>query len=120
MNTKRGRPKGYSPYTEISYEELADWVGRKTKVPVSKKWLQSLMGTESEEVDESSETTSDESSEESTTATDTEKSSTEESSDEIKVIEARNKPTKLPPDPLLSLGVKTRLIYERIKARSEV
>lgn len=52
MNTKRGRPKGYSPYTEISYEELADWVGRKTKVPVSKKWLQSLMGTESEEVDD--------------------------------------------------------------------
>jgi hypothetical protein len=44
MNTKRGRPKGYNPYTQISYEELADWVGRKTKVPVSKKWLQSLMG----------------------------------------------------------------------------
>ncbi len=44
----------------------------------------------------------------------------EESSDEIKAIEARNKPTKLPPDPLLSLGVKTRLIYERIRARSEV
>lgn len=43
---KRGRPKGYSPYIEISYEELADWVGRKTKVPVSKKWLDSLMGTE--------------------------------------------------------------------------
>ncbi len=41
---KRGRPKGYTPYTEISYEELADWVGRKTKVPVSKKWLQALMG----------------------------------------------------------------------------
>jgi hypothetical protein len=41
---KRGRPKGYNPYTEISYEELSDWVGRKTKVPVSKKWLQSLMG----------------------------------------------------------------------------
>ena len=43
-----------------------------------------------------------------------------ESSDEIKVIESRNKPTKLPPDPLLSLGIKTRLIYERIRARSEV
>jgi hypothetical protein len=41
---KRGRPKGYTPYIDISYEELADWVGRKTKVPVSKKWLQSLMG----------------------------------------------------------------------------
>lgn len=43
---KRGRPKGYSPYIEISYEELADWVGRKTKVPVSKKWLEALMGVE--------------------------------------------------------------------------
>lgn len=43
---KRGRPKGYSPYIEISYEELADWVGRKTKVPVSKKWLDALMGIE--------------------------------------------------------------------------
>ena len=49
MNTKRGRPKGYSPYTEISYEELADWVGRKTKVPVSKKWLQALMGEDCKE-----------------------------------------------------------------------
>jgi hypothetical protein len=45
---KRGRPKGYSPYIEIGYEELADWVGRKTKVPVSKKWLESLMGNNSE------------------------------------------------------------------------
>mgnify|MGYP006152393589 CR=1 FL=1 len=47
---KRGRPKGYNPYTEISYEDLADWVGRKTKVPVSKKWLQSLMGKCSEDI----------------------------------------------------------------------
>lgn len=45
---KRGRPKGYSPYIEIRYEELADWVGRKTKVPVSKKWLQALMGEDEE------------------------------------------------------------------------
>lgn len=43
---KRGRPKGYSPYIEIKYEDLADWVGRKTVVPVSKKWLQTLMGTD--------------------------------------------------------------------------
>lgn len=48
---KRGRPKGYTPYTEISYEELADWVGRKTKVPVSKKWLQALMGEDCESND---------------------------------------------------------------------
>ena len=54
---KRGRPKGYSPYTEIAYEELSDWVGRKTKVPVSKKWLDSLMGKDSEDfsVDEADE-----------------------------------------------------------------
>lgn len=46
---KRGRPKGHSPYTEISYEDLSDWVGCKTKIPVSKKWLQVLMGNETEE-----------------------------------------------------------------------
>jgi hypothetical protein len=38
----RGRPKGHSPYIEISYEELGDWVGRKSKVVVSKKWLDSI------------------------------------------------------------------------------
>ena len=43
-----------------------------------------------------------------------------ENSDEIRIIESRNKPTWLPPDPLLNLGVKLRLIYERIKARSEI
>lgn len=46
---KRGRPKGYSPYVEIRYEDLADWVGRKTKVPVPRKWIQALMGEEIEE-----------------------------------------------------------------------
>ena len=39
---------------------------------------------------------------------------------EIKTIEARNKPTWLPPDPFLSLGVRARLIYERMRAKSEV
>ena len=39
---------------------------------------------------------------------------------EMEIIEARNKPTWLPSDPFLNLGVKTRLIYERIKARSEI
>ena len=43
-----------------------------------------------------------------------------ENSKEIETIEARNKPTWLPPEPFLSLGVKTRLIYERIKARSDI
>ncbi|NDG52839.1 MAG: hypothetical protein EBY39_07435 [Flavobacteriia bacterium] len=46
---QRGRPKGHSPYIEIRYEELSDWVGRKTKVPVSKKWLQALMGEDDED-----------------------------------------------------------------------
>jgi hypothetical protein len=35
---------------------------------------------------------------------------------EIVIIEARNKPTWLPPQPFLNLGVKTRLIYERFIA----
>jgi glycine/D-amino acid oxidase-like deaminating enzyme len=43
-----------------------------------------------------------------------------ENTKEIEIIEARNKPTWLPPEPFLSLGVKTRLIYERLRARSEI
>ena len=43
-----------------------------------------------------------------------------ENTKEIQTIEARNKPTWLPPEPFLSLGVKTRLIYERLRARSEI
>ena len=43
-----------------------------------------------------------------------------ENTKEIETIEARNKPTWLPPEPFLSLGVKTRLIYERIKASSDI
>ncbi len=44
----------------------------------------------------------------------------EENSKEIETIEALNKPTWLPPQPFLNLGVKTRLIYERLRARSEI
>ncbi|MDC0940450.1 FAD-binding oxidoreductase [Candidatus Pelagibacter sp.] len=44
----------------------------------------------------------------------------EENSKEIETIEVRIKPTLLPPQPFLNLGVKTRLIYERFKARSEI
>ena len=43
-----------------------------------------------------------------------------ENTKEIEVIEARNKPSWLPPDPILSLGVKARLIYERFRAKSEI
>jgi glycine/D-amino acid oxidase-like deaminating enzyme len=42
-----------------------------------------------------------------------------ENTNEIEAIEARNKPTWLPPQPFLNLGVKTRLIYERFRAKSE-
>ena len=41
----KGRPKGYSPYAEITYEELGDWIGRKTMVKVSRAWLDSLRGS---------------------------------------------------------------------------
>ena len=43
-----------------------------------------------------------------------------ETSKEIKIIEQRNKPTKLPSDPFLTLGIKVRLIYEKIRARSDI
>ena len=41
-------------------------------------------------------------------------------SKEIEIIEARNKPSWLPPQPFLNLGVKTRLMYERFRAKFEV
>ena len=43
-----------------------------------------------------------------------------EHSDEMEIIETRKKPTWLPPQPFLGLGVRARLIYERIRARSEI
>ena len=43
-----------------------------------------------------------------------------DTSNEISIIEERSKPTWLPPQPFLNLGVKTRLIYERFKAFSEL
>ena len=43
-----------------------------------------------------------------------------ENTKEIETIEARNKPTRLPPKLFLNLGVKTRLIYERVRAKSEI
>jgi len=44
----------------------------------------------------------------------------DENTKEIKTIEARNKPTRLPPQPLLNLGVKIRLIYERLRAVKDI
>ena len=43
-----------------------------------------------------------------------------EGSKEIDTIELRDKPTFLPPEPILSLGIKTRLFYERFRAKSEI
>ncbi len=43
-----------------------------------------------------------------------------QNSKEIDTIELRDKPTWLPPEPFLSLGVKVRLFYESIKAKSEI
>ncbi len=44
----------------------------------------------------------------------------DENSDEIKIIEERKKPNLLPPQPFLNLGVKTRLFFERLRAKSEI
>ena len=43
-----------------------------------------------------------------------------EHTNEIEIIEKRSRPTWLPPQPFLDLGVKARLIYERLRARSEI
>ena len=39
---KRGRPKGYSPYVDVTYEELGNYLGAKGVVKVSRVWLESL------------------------------------------------------------------------------
>ena len=43
-----------------------------------------------------------------------------ENSKEMEIIEKRGKPTLLPPQPFLNFGIKTKLLYERIKASSEI
>ena len=43
-----------------------------------------------------------------------------EDSNEINIIQSRNKPTWLPPQPFLNIGVKTRLMFERFRSRSDV
>jgi len=44
----------------------------------------------------------------------------DEHSSKIEYIENRVKPTWLPPEPFLSVGVKTRLMFERLKAKREI
>ena len=43
-----------------------------------------------------------------------------ENTKEIEIIQSRNKPTWLPPHPFLNIGVKARLFYERLRAKSEI
>ncbi len=43
-----------------------------------------------------------------------------ENSKEIQMIEKITKPNWLPPQPFLNFGIKIRLLYERIRARSEI
>ena len=45
---------------------------------------------------------------------------TNQQSEKIKIIEEREKPNKLPIKPILDIGIKLRLMYEYIKARSEI
>ena len=39
---------------------------------------------------------------------------------EIQIIESRNKPTWLPPQPFLNMVIKSRLIFERFRAKSDI
>ena len=43
-----------------------------------------------------------------------------ENSKEIETIEKIKKPTWLPPQPFLNLGVRSKLLYERFKAISDI
>ncbi len=43
-----------------------------------------------------------------------------ENTDEINTIESKDKPTWLPPQPFLNLGIRTRLMYERFRSKLEV
>jgi len=42
MTNKRGRKKGYTPYVDITYQDLGDYLGTKGIVRVSRSWLESL------------------------------------------------------------------------------
>lgn len=44
MKKGKGRPKGYKPFIDITYEELGQWVGPKAIVKVNTKWLDFLKG----------------------------------------------------------------------------
>ena len=39
---------------------------------------------------------------------------------DLNIIKTRSEPTWLPPQPFLNIGVKTRLMFERLRSRSDV
>jgi len=43
-----------------------------------------------------------------------------QNTNEINIIERQKKPNWLPPRPFLSLGIKVKLFYERLRAKSEI
>ena len=43
-----------------------------------------------------------------------------ENSNEINIIEKRNKPTWLPPQPFLNLGIRSRLMYEKFRSKLDI
>jgi glycine/D-amino acid oxidase-like deaminating enzyme len=43
-----------------------------------------------------------------------------ENNEEINLIESRIKPTRLPPQPFLNIGVRTRLMFERFRSQNDV
>ena len=43
-----------------------------------------------------------------------------QSSDEISIIKTKKKPSWLPPQPFLNIGIFARLLFEKIIAKSEI
>ena len=46
--------------------------------------------------------------------------SSNQDSEEIKIIQERKRPNWLPPQPILNIGIHSKLFYERIRASSEI
>ena len=44
----------------------------------------------------------------------------EENSEEISIIQSKKQPNWLPPQPFLNIGIFTRLLFEKIIAKSEI
>ena len=44
----------------------------------------------------------------------------EKDSSEIELINSRKKPNWLPPQPFLNIGIRARLFYERLRAKSDI